>query len=131
MGVGQACFANGQFWYYANRVVPSPRPGEKVEVWELDLKQEIESNQVIMILYSDGNLPIFGNTFINDAYELYTSPKTYLARAEKNKQIQIYAKQVRETPALLKKSTQKSNYLQIPLDSAIKLDAMKMAGLMK
>jgi hypothetical protein len=38
---------------------------------------------------------------------------------------------VRETPALLKKSTQKSNYLQIPLDSAIKLDAMKMAGLMK
>jgi hypothetical protein len=84
-----------------------------------------------MILYSDGNLPIFGNTFINDAYELYTSPKTYLARAEKNKQIQIYAKQVRETPALLKKSTQKSSYLQIPLDSAIKLDAMKMAGLMK
>jgi SGNH hydrolase-like domain, acetyltransferase AlgX len=131
MGVGQACFANGQFWYYANRVVPSPKPGEKVEVWELDLKQEIESNQVIMILYSDGNLPIFGNTFINDAYELYTSPKTYNARAEKNKQIQVYAKQIREAPALLKKATHKSNYLQIPLDSAIRLDAMKMAGLMK
>ncbi|MDP3557795.1 MAG: hypothetical protein Q8T03_10505 [Bacteroidota bacterium] len=124
MGVGQACFANGQFWYYANRVVPSPRQGEKVEVWELNLKQEIESNHVIMILYSDGNLPMFGNNFIEDAYELYTSPKTYYARAEKNKQIQVYAKQVRETPALLKKSTQKSNDLQIPLDSAIKLDAM-------
>jgi hypothetical protein len=131
MGVGQTCFANGQFWYYANRVVPSPRPGEKVEVWELDLKKEIESNQVIMLLYSDGNLPIFGNTFIDDAYELYTSPKTYYARAEKNRQIQVFAKQIRETPALLKKSTQKSNDLQIPLDSAIRTDAMKMAGMIK
>lgn len=131
MGVGQACFGFGQFWYYANRVVPSPRQGEKVEVWELDLKQEIESNKVIMILYSDGNLPMFGNNFINDAYELYTSPKTYYPRAEKNKQIQVYAKQIRDAPVLLKKATQKSNDLQIPLDSAIKLDAMKMGGLVK
>lgn len=131
MGVGQACFAGGQFWYYANKVVPSPRPGEKVEVWELDLKAEIESNNVIMILYSDGNLPMFGNTFIDDAYELYTSPKTYYPRAERNKQIQVYAKQIRETPALLKKSTQKSSDLRIPLDSAIRVDAMKMAGFIK
>lgn len=130
MGVGQNSFAGGQFWYYYNRVVPSPRQGEKVEVWQLDLKQEIESNHVIMLLYSDGNLPMFGNNFINDAYELYTSPKTYYARAEKNKQIQTYAKQIREAPVLLKKATQKSSDLQIPLDSAIKLDAMKMCGLL-
>jgi hypothetical protein len=131
MGVGQNSFAGGQFWYYYNKVIPSPRQGEKVEVWELDLKKEIESNQVIMILYSDGNLPFFGNNFIHDAYELYTSPKTYYARAERNKQIQSFAKQIREAPVLLKKSTQQSNDLQIPLDSAIKLDAMKMAGLIQ
>jgi hypothetical protein len=131
MGVGQKSFGFGEFWYYNNRVVPTRVSGQKTEVWELDLKKEIESNQVIMILYSDGNLPMFGNTFIPDVYELYTSPKTYYARQERNKQIQTYAKQIREIPGLLKKSTQKSNELQIPLDSAIKLDAMKMAGVMK
>lgn len=131
MGVGQACFAGGQFWYYCNKVVPSPKQGEKVEVWELDFKKEIESNQIIMILYSDGNLSLFGNNFIEDAYELYTSPKTYYERTEKNKKIQIFTKQIRETPFLLKKSTQKSNDLQIGLDSAIKIDAMKMLGLLK
>jgi hypothetical protein len=131
MGVPQNCFAGGRFWYYYNKVIPSPREGEKVEVWQLDLKQEIESHGVIMILYSDGNLPLFGNAFINDAYELYTSPKTFYARAERNKTIQTYAKQIRETPALLKKSTIKSTDLQIPLDSAIRMDAMRMAGLMK
>lgn len=131
MGVPQNCFAGGQFWYYYNKVIPSPKPDEKVEVWELDLKQELESNQVIMLLYSDGNLPGFGNNFINDAYELYTSPKTYYARHASNQQIQTYAKQIREVPGLLKKSTQNSNDLRIPLDSAIRLDAMKMAGLLK
>ncbi len=131
MGVPQNCFAGGRFWYYYNKVIPSPKPDEKVEVWELDLKQEIESHAVIMILYSDGNLPMIGNTFIQDAYELYTSPKSFYVRNERHKTIQTFAKQIREVPALLKKSTLKSNNLQISLDSAIKLDAMKMAGLMK
>lgn len=131
MGVPQSCFAGGQFWYYYNKVVPSPTLGERIEVWQMDLKKELESNQVVMLLYSDGNLPAFGNNFIYDAYELYTSPKTYYARNENNKQIQVYAKQIRESPMLLKKSTQKSEDFQIPLDSAIRLDAMKLAGLIK
>jgi len=131
MGVGQNCFAGGQFWYYCNKVVPSPRQGEKVEVWELDFKKEIESNQIIMILYSDGNLPMFGNSFIDNAYELYTSPKTFYEKQEKNKQIQSFAKQIRDAPILLKKATEKSLQYKISLDSAIKLDAMKMSGYIK
>lgn len=129
MGVPSYCFAGGQFWYYYNRVVPSPVQGQKVEVWQLDLKEGIESNDVVMLLYSDGNLSGFGNEFINDAYEMYTSPATFKERMEKKRAIQTYAKEIRETPVLLKKATQKSNDLRIPLDSAIKLDAMKMAGI--
>jgi hypothetical protein len=131
MGVPQQCFAGGQFWYYYNKVIPSPVRGEKVEVWQLDLKQELESNQVIMLLYSDGNLPTYGNNFINDAYELYTSPKTYYARNEKNKQVLTYAKQIREAPLLLKKATLRTTNSQITLDSAIRYDAAKMAGYVK
>jgi hypothetical protein len=129
-GVPLNVFAGGQFWYYYNKVIPSPT-GEKVEVWEMDLKKELESNQVIMLLYSDGNLPLFGNNFIYDAYEMYTSPKTYYVRYEKNKKIQYYAKEIRNNPALLKKSTLNSGELRVTLDSAIKIDAMKMAGLIK
>lgn len=131
MQILQNSFGNGQFWYYNNKVIPSPKPGEKVEAWELDLKNEIESNQVIMLLYSDGNLPKFGNNFIQDAYELYTSPKNYYARQSVNKQIQEYAKQIRNTPLLLKKATNYSKINQLTLDSAIKRDAMIMAGLIK
>lgn len=127
-GIGVNCFAGGEFWYYYNKVIPSPN-GVRTEVWELNLKEQIEqNNNVIMLLYSDGNLPGFGNNFIQDAYEMYTSPQTYWPRMEKNAAIQTYAKQIRNQPALLKKATQRSNELQIPLDSAIRLDAMKMSG---
>jgi hypothetical protein len=129
MGVGQNCFAGGQFWYYYNKIIPNPSATEKVEVWQLDLKQSIEGNQVVMLLYSDGNLPGFANTFIEDAYELYTSPATYYTRVERSKNIKQFEKQIREKPVLLKKATKSSQDLQIPLDSAIKMDAMKLAGM--
>ena len=129
LGIPEHSFAKGQFWYYYNKVIPSPVPGEKVEVWQLDLKQGIESNQVIMLLYSDSNLSDFAGRFIEDAYEMYTDPKTYYAKTEKNRVIKQFEKQIREKPALLKKSTKKSQNLQIPLDSAIRLDALKFAGI--
>jgi hypothetical protein len=130
MGVPQSCFAGGKFWYYYNKIIPRP-DDDKVEVWQLDLKKEIESNEVIMLLYSDGNLSAFGNNFIYDAYELYTSPKTYYEKHERHKQIQTFAKQIRETPVLLKKATLRSKEHGISLDSAIRYDAMKIAGLIK
>lgn len=129
MGVGQASFAGGQFWYYYNKIIPNPNPAEKIEVWQLNLKESIEQNKIIMLLYSDGNLGAFGNKFIQDVYEMYTSPNTFYARIERDRNIQTYAKQIREKAGLLKKATQKSNELQIPLDSAIRLEAMKMAGM--
>lgn len=128
MGIPQNCMAGGQFWYYYNKVIPSPKQGEKVEVWQLDLKQEIESNRVIMLLYSDGNLPKFGNRFIYDAYELYTDPKAFALRTAREKQINGFAKEIRESPVLLKKASARSEELQISLDSAIRLDASKLAG---
>ena len=88
MGVGQNCFAGGQFWYYYNKIIPSPTPDKKVEVWQLDLKQQIESNQVIAVVILTETCQIMANTFIEDAYELYTNPKkAYYARVEKNKGI--------------------------------------------
>jgi hypothetical protein len=130
MGVPQQCFGGGKFWYYYNKIIPRP-DDDKVEVWQLDLKKEIESNEVIMLLYSDGNLPTFGNNFINDAYELYTSPATYHEKNVRHQQIQTFAKQIRETPGLLKKATLRSKENSITLDSAIRYDAMKFAGLIK
>lgn len=131
MGVSQQAFGYGDFWYYYNRVVPQRVAGEKLEVWQLDLKKEVESYQTILLMYADGNLSSYGNGFIEDLYEMYTSPQTFASRRAQQVQIQSYAKQIRENPVLLKRSTKNSDQLQISLDSAIRKDAMRMAGFLK
>lgn len=119
MGVNKYVFGDGQFWYYYNKVVPSPKPGEKVEVWQLNIKESIESNAMIILAYSDGNLPNFGNRFIDEAYLLYTNPEEF-DKYWKNKQmLQQYARQIRETPEYLKKATLFADDNKISLDSAI------------
>lgn len=128
MGVGQNVFAGGQFWYYFNKIVPAPG-GVKTEVWELDLRKAVESNEVVMLLYSDANLVNFGNGFIQEAYEMYTAPEAYAAKRARKKMLNTYAKQIRESPVLLRKATERSEQLGIPLDSAIVLDAMRLGGI--
>ena len=119
MGVQRYLFGDAQFWYYYNKVVPSPKQGEKVEVWQLDLKESIESNDVIVLAYSDGNLPTFGNSFIEEAYLLYTNPSKFNRYWQNKQQIQYFARQVRETPEYLKKATLFAEENKISLDSAI------------
>ncbi|GAB4205354.1 MAG: hypothetical protein Fur0023_14070 [Bacteroidia bacterium] len=119
MGVNKYVFGDGQFWYYYNKVVPSPKPGEKVEVWQLDLKSAIEQNDVIMLAYSDGNLPTFGSGFIEDAYLLYTQPDEFEKYWRNKQDIQQYARRIRENPEYLKKATILSEENKITLDSAI------------
>ncbi|RME18289.1 MAG: hypothetical protein D6799_03070, partial [Bacteroidetes bacterium] len=108
------------FWYYYNKVVPSPRQGEKVEVWQLDLKSAMEENNIILLAYSDGNLPTFGSGFIEDAYLLYTQPDEFQKYWKNKQEIQYYARQIRDNPEYLKKATILSEDNKITLDSAIK-----------
>ncbi|MCX7728375.1 MAG: hypothetical protein N2203_02785 [Bacteroidia bacterium] len=119
MGINKYVFGDGQFWYYYNKVVPSPKQGEKVEVWQLDLKTAIEDNSAIILAYSDGNLPTFGSGFIEDAYLLYTNPIKFQEYWINKQAIQQYARQIRETPEYLKQATIFSQENKITLDSAI------------
>jgi hypothetical protein len=119
MGVNKYLFGDGQFWYYYNKVIPTTIPGQKVEVWQLNLKESIEQNDIIMLAYSDGNLSTFANTFIEEAYLLYTNPEEFQKFWQNKQQIQQFARQIRETPEYLKKATIYSEENKISLDSAI------------
>jgi hypothetical protein len=126
MGVPNYAFGGGFFWYYYNKVVPSPRQGEKVEVWELDLQQEIFSHDVIMLFYSDANLPHFGNGIIDDLYLMFTNRAEFEKKQKRKKEIQYFARQIRDSDALMKKAIYLSKNENINLDSAIAFMAHDM-----
>lgn len=121
LGAMANAFDNGMFWYYYTKLVPES--DSNPEIWELDLKAEIEKHKAIILFYSDGNLPTFGNGFIEDAYDLYHDPKKYYENLPYKRAIQAQKKQIRSDKYVLKKLTKQSLSLGISLDSLISAEA--------
>ncbi len=99
-----------------------------MEVWEVDLKKEIEKNQVILIMNADATLAEFSSGFIDNAYLLYTDPKKYYEKVAAEKDLLKTKKMIRETPSLLSESVENAQRMTVPVDSAITLKALEILG---
>lgn len=70
VGLSTRACKDGEFWYYFQQVYPQNfETGLMIK--DLDLKEAIESKDLIMILQTDATLDRFGFGFVNAAYELY------------------------------------------------------------
>ncbi len=69
-GFSNSLFGKGQFWYYNESIYPDSYE-KPIHVSEIDLKQSLESNDVIVLMSTDANLYKFAYGFIDQAYELY------------------------------------------------------------
>ena len=125
LGVTKIPFDNGEYWYYYNSIYTESEKS-KTEVWEYDLKTKLEENKVIILYYSSANLYRFGDSFIEDAYELYTNPASYYARVKKEHPLKVKIKLVHNDPELLYEAEGDVGKLNISLDSAIKLKALSL-----
>jgi hypothetical protein len=126
LGVSHYSFADGEYWYYYNSIVPETK--EKKEVWEVDLKSKLEENEVVIVMYNAGNLFRLGDGFFDDAYLLYTNPKSYYAKVQKERPIKEQKKIIHNSPELLEEVTLKAKTLNISVDSAISLKANELLG---
>ncbi len=70
IGLPDQIFKNGEFWYY-NKKIHSKNLSTPKSVEEIDLQQEVESNQVIMIMSTEANLSGVGWGFIENLYQIY------------------------------------------------------------
>lgn len=70
LGIPPHVTANSAFWFYNNDAYPAPINEER-KVSGLDLKKEIEKQDVIIILSTNPNLENFGWGFIENACALY------------------------------------------------------------
>lgn len=69
-GLSKHAFNNGQFWFYNEEIYPESYH-ESLHVSDINLKESIESNDMIILLSTDANLYKFPFGFIDQAYSLY------------------------------------------------------------
>lgn len=69
VGIGKDIFSWGGFWYY-NEVIYPESFNKQLLVKEVDVKQKILENEVIIIMATESNLSNFGWNFIESANSL-------------------------------------------------------------
>ena len=70
VGLSTRACKDGEFWYYFQQVYPQNfETGLMIK--DLDLKEAIESKNLIMLLQTDATLDRFGFGFVDAAYDLY------------------------------------------------------------
>lgn len=69
-GISSKAFNNGKFWYYYKQVYPDFFKNNLL-VEDIDVKRELEKQDLIILLSTDANLYKFAFGFIEDTYTLY------------------------------------------------------------
>ncbi len=64
-------FENHNFWFYYNEVFPKTAEGKVLDAKKLNLREEIESRDVIILYVNDAKLKEFAWDFIEDVFQIY------------------------------------------------------------
>lgn len=118
MGITDKVFRDGQFWFYNNQIFPK-RKDNKKWVKDINLKDEILDQNLILLLCTEPVLKRQYWDFINKAYDAFFNPKkdTY------KEKIKEQANKIRKNKKLMKSIEEKAVIRNISNDSMLMLDA--------
>jgi hypothetical protein len=114
-GYATRIFSSVHFWFGYNQLY-SDNSLVPIDKAQINLKNEIETNSIIIVMATEANYSRLGWGFFQDAYKLYS-------HVEANNQIDAIIESIKRSPAWLEAVKEKALRQRIPLDSMIYLDA--------
>ena len=126
-GFSKDIFNNGQFWFYNQQIYPDSYE-KPVNVSDVNIREEVEKNDVIVLLSTDANLYKFPFGFIDQLYDAYfnNNSNTIVFKAAKEKKIQDYMVVIKNTPEWIKIVKEQAKKENIELEQAIRNNAEYM-----
>jgi hypothetical protein len=118
-------FESNQFWYYNKKIHASSLP-KPLNVRDVNIKEEIEKNEVIMLLSTDANLYKFSYGFIEQLYAAYFNKDNPILEDKKETRVQFYIHSIKETPKWLKSIKEQAIVDGVSLDDALRKNAEYM-----
>lgn len=119
-GISQRFYNHESFWYYS-KVAYSKEHPSGVNVEGLNLKEEIEKQDVILILATEANLYKLAFGFIDKVYDLYSNG---LLLDNEESRIQQIENVIRSDSAWYQRVKEKAEKRNISIDEMIRFDAL-------
>lgn len=113
-------FQFGGFWFYFKTIYPE-RNGVAVKVDDINLKEELLSQDVIILMGTEATLHLFPYDFIDKSYEFFI---------ENNGEslVEYYINKIKKDTDWYDSIVEKAKANNISVDEQLKLDAEFMAG---
>jgi len=134
-GLSRDVFNKGQFWYY-NKNIYSDEPGRKnLKVSEINVKEEIERNDVIFILQTEATLNRFAFGFVDKLGDIYLQNDTIYPEESTNKpsaksiyekEIAAFIQNIKNSDVWYSSVVEKAKNRGIPVEEMLRLDAIYM-----
>ena len=118
MGISSSVFRDGQFWFYNKQV--SSNKNDKKWVKDLNLKEELLDQNLILLLCTEPVLKRQYWDFINQAYDVFFNPVHIYTTEDLTSTIE----KIRENKNWMKAIEEKASERNISVDSMLKLDAL-------
>lgn len=124
LGISNQVFSDGKFWFYNQQVFPESSTAP-TSTSVLNIKSEIESRDLILLISTDANLPNVGWGFIENTYRLYTEGETPAElKAAKDKKIKDMMSYIRTQPEWFYGVVKQAEQQKISVDSMLLLNAI-------
>ena len=122
--ISDKVFNKGKFWYYNKKIYPDSFKKE-LYVDDIDIKEEIEKNDMILILSTDANLYKFAFGFIDQTYNEYYN-KEYKIKKANEDAVNKYIQDIKNTPEWIKSVKEKAKRKGTSLEEEIRKNAEYM-----
>ena len=118
MGFSTKVFKEGQFWFYSKQVFPK-RNNKETRVKDLNLKEELLEQDIIILLTTEPVLKRQYWGFVDQAYDVFFNPNLNDLQSE----IKEQAEKIKKNKTLMKNIEEKAKKRNIPIDSMLMMDA--------
>ena len=124
-GLSKKAFNNGKFWFYNQQIYPDSYHKSK-KVADVNIKKEVQKNDVIILMLTEANLFRFAFGFIDQLYDAYINYDIEKIKTEKEARIQAYIHAIKETPEWFKNIKEQAKKQNITLEEALRKNANYM-----
>ncbi len=127
-GFSDKVLGHGRFWYYNETIHPADGLiSNRVE--DVNIQQEVEENDVVVILCTEGNLFRFAFGFIDRLYVAYYDKVQLSLEQYRRERLLHYIQSIKTTPEWLENVRQQALEKEIPLEQSIRENAEYMLSL--